>query len=101
LIFLNPHFFVIEDYGFLDTTSNNAAYDMVAQQILGKRRIVEGVGAGRLMSESDRQNTIDQLKQTTVEQDRNLLERETNPSLIAAYNYRIGVKNSLLKCDAI
>jgi len=91
----------LQDYGFLDTSSNNAAYDMVAQQILGKRRIVEGVGAGRLMSASDRQNTIDQLKKTTVEEDRNLLERETNPSLIAAYNYRIGVKNSLLKYDGI
>ena len=89
-----------EDYGFLDTSSNNVAYDMVAQQLLGKRRIVEGVGAGRLMSESDRQRTLDQLKQTTVEEDNNLLKGETNPSLVAAYNYRIGVKTALSKYDA-
>jgi hypothetical protein len=74
---------------------------MVAQQLLGKRRISEGVGAGRLMSEPDRQNTMDQLKQTTVEEDRNLLKGETNPSLVAAYNYRIGVKNSLSKYGGI
>ena len=77
------------------------AYDMVAQQLLGKRRLVEGAGAGRLMSESDRKNTIDQLKKTTVEEDKNLLTGETNPSLVAAYNYRIGVKNSLSKYDCI
>jgi hypothetical protein len=93
--YLSAIFSPSEDYGFLD--SSDAAYDMVAQQLLGKRRIAEGVGAGRLMSEPDQQNTMDQLKQTTVEEDRNLLKGETNPSLVAAYNYRIGVKNSLSK----
>ena len=90
----------LEDYGFLDTSNKNTAYDVVAQQLLGKRRVVEGIGAGRLMSETDRKNTIDQLKRTTVEDDKNLLKGETNPSLIAAYNYRIGVKNSLSKYDS-
>ena len=85
-----------KDYGFLDTSSNKMAYDIVAQQIMGKRRIAEGVGAGRLMSQVDRQKTLDQLKQTTIEEDRNLLQEETNPSLVSAYNYRIGVKNALL-----
>ena len=73
------------------------AYDMVAQQLLGKRRLVEGAGAGRLMTESDRKTTMEQLQQTTIEEDRSLLDGETNPSLIAAYNYRIGVKSSLSK----
>ena len=73
------------------------AYDMVAQQLLGKRRLVEGAGAGRLMPEADRQRTIDELKQTTVEEDKALLEGETDPSLVAAYDYRIGVKTSLAK----
>jgi len=91
----------LQDYGFLDTSDNNIAYDMVAQQLLGKRRVVEGVGAGRLMSESDRQNSMDQLKRTTVEEDKNLLKGETNPSLVAAYNYRIGVKNSMSKYGGI
>lgn len=91
----------LQDYGFLDTSNNNIAYDMVAQQLLGKRRIVEGVGAGRLMSGLDQQNTMDELKRTTVDEDRNLLKGETNPSLVAAYNYRIGVKNALSKYDGI
>lgn len=87
----------LQDYGFLDTSGNNMAYDIVAQQILGKRRIVEGVDAGRLMAEPDRQRALDALKQTTIEEDRALLENETDPSLVSAYNYRIGVKAALAK----
>lgn len=87
----------LQDYGFLDTSSNNVAYDMVAQQLLGKRRIVEGIGAGRLMSEVDRKRTMDELQKTTIEEDEKLLEGETNPSLVAAYNFRIGVKTALAK----
>uniref|UniRef100_A0A7S4AQB4 SET domain-containing protein n=2 Tax=Pseudo-nitzschia australis TaxID=44445 RepID=A0A7S4AQB4_9STRA len=87
----------IQDYGFLDTSDNNRAYDMVAQQLLGKRRIVEGVGAGGFMSESDRKKTLDQLKQTTIQEDENLLKGEKDTSLVAAYNYRIGVKKALSK----
>ncbi|OEU16495.1 SET domain-containing protein [Fragilariopsis cylindrus CCMP1102] len=89
----------LQDYGFLDTSSNNAAYNMVAQQLLGKRRIVEGIGSGYLMSESDRLRTIEQLNLTTLEDDMNLLEEEIDSSIIAAYNYRIGVKNALSKFD--
>mmetsp|Transcript_34590 Transcript_34590/g.81543 ORF Transcript_34590/g.81543 Transcript_34590/m.81543 type:complete len:452 (-) Transcript_34590:38-1393(-) len=87
----------IQDYGFLDTSGDNVAYDMVAQQLLGKRRIVEGVGAGRFMTETDRKQTLEQLKQTTLEEDENLLHGETDPSLVAAYTYRIGVKKALSK----
>ena len=72
---------------------------MVAQQLLGKRRIVEGIGSGYSMSESDRLRTIEQLNLTTLEDDMNLLEEEIDSSIIAAYNYRIGVKNALSKFD--
>jgi len=85
----------LQDYGFLDTSSNNEAYKMVAQQLIGKRRIVEGAGAGYFMSESDRLRTIKQLDLTTWEEDTNLLEKETDTSIIAAYNYRIGIKKFL------
>ena len=100
LLILDFSFF-LTDYGFLDTSSNSMAYDMVAQQLLGKRRLVEGAGAGRLMAEVDRQRTIEELKKTTVEEDKSLLEGESDPSLVAAYNYRIGVKTSLSKYGAL
>ena len=83
------------DYGFLDTSSNGVAYDMVAQQLLGKRRIVEGIGSGRFMSESDRARTLDRLGETSLENDERLLEETSDPSLAAAYSYRIGVKKAL------
>ena len=74
---------------------------MVAQQLLGKRRIGEGIDAGRLMTELDRQNTLEQLKKTKVDEDRKRLERETDPSLVAAYSYRIGIKDALSKYGAL
>jgi len=85
----------LQDYGFLDTSSNNEAYNIVVQQLLGKRRMVEGVGAGNFMSESDRLRTMEQLDLTTWEEDTYLLEKETDPSVITAYNYRIGIKKFL------
>ena len=87
----------IQDYGFLDSGSDEKAYDMVAQQLLGKRRIVEGVGAGRFISEKDRQDTMDALGQTTIEQDSKLLDNETDVSMRNALSYRIGVKKALAK----
>jgi len=54
--------------------------------------MVEGVGAGDFMSESDRLRTMEQLDLTTWEEDTNLLEKETDSSVITAYNYRIGIK---------
>lgn len=68
---------------------------MVAQQILGKRRIAEGTGAGRLMMESDRQRTLEKLNKTALEEDMVLLKGETDPAIVAAYNYRIGIKKAL------
>jgi hypothetical protein len=90
----------IQDYGFLDEGSDDKAYNLVAQQLLGKRRIVEGVGAGRFISEKDRLTTMDALNQTTIEQDSQLLATETDLSMRAALSYRIGVKQALARYDS-
>jgi hypothetical protein len=87
----------IQDYGFLDTSDNGKAYTMVAEQMLGKRRIVEGIGAGKLMSEPDVKRTLDALRSTTIEQDEKLLADTADPQLRAAYRYRLGVKKALSK----
>lgn len=87
----------IQDYGFLDTSDNAQAYTMVAQQLVGKRRIVEGIGAGKLMSEPDMQRTLDALRSTSIEQDEKLLADTSDPQMRAAYRYRLGVKKALSK----
>jgi hypothetical protein len=87
----------VQDYGFLDSGIDNTAFNMVAQQILGKRRILEGVGAGGLMMEADQERTMGQLRSTTMQQDEQLLETETDPTMRAAYKYRLGVKTALSK----
>lgn len=89
----------IQDYGFLDDGSDKKAYSMVAQQLLGKRRIVEGVGAGRFISEPDRMKTMEALSQTTIQEDIDMLSTETDPSMKAALTYRIGVKEALARYD--
>jgi SET domain len=85
----------IQDYGFLDTSDDAKAYTMVAQQLVGKRRIVEGVGAGKLMLRSDMERSMKTLQSTSIEEDRKLLEGATDPQLRAAYRYRLGVKEAL------
>jgi hypothetical protein len=88
----------LQDYGFLDESDDtNTAYQMVARQLLGKRKVLDGAGAGYFMSEPDIENTLEQLRSTTIEEDQKLLESETDPALCAAYNYRLGVKQSLSK----
>jgi len=85
----------IQDYGFLDMSDEAKAYTMVAQQLAGKRRIVEGVGAGKLMSQLDVERSMRELQSTNIEEDRKLLEDATDPQLRAAYRYRLGVKEAL------
>lgn len=85
----------VQDYGFLDIGSDGKAFVMVAQQLMGKRRLVEGVGAGQFISEADRTRALEELKRTTIEQDMELLEDETDASLAAAYSFRLGVKRAL------
>jgi hypothetical protein len=87
---------MIQDYGFLDV-GDDKAYIMDAQQLLGKRRVVEGVGAGRFMAKVDQDKTLDQLRSTTIDEDTAALEKETDPALRAAYSYRFGVKQALSK----
>jgi hypothetical protein len=84
----------LQDYGFLDST---IAYNIVAQQLLGKKRMLEGDSAGRTMSIIDRDATMEKLRQTTMKQDEELLEKETDPSLKSAIQYRLGVKKALSK----
>mmetsp|Transcript_4229 Transcript_4229/g.10528 ORF Transcript_4229/g.10528 Transcript_4229/m.10528 type:complete len:510 (-) Transcript_4229:232-1761(-) len=111
----------IQDYGFIDTTrsgsskkllmkdssvddndDNNvaAAFTMVAQELVGKRRAVEGASANRYLSQTDRTRSLDALSETTIEDDERLLADETDSSLISAYRYRIGVKRALSKLGA-
>ena len=84
----------LQDYGFLDS---EAAFNMVALQILGKRRVVEGVIAGRTMPASDREAAIESLQRTTVDEDKAMLLEETSSDMKAALQYRIGVKEALSK----
>jgi len=93
----------IQDYGFLDSGNDSVAYTMVAQQILGKRRIVEGVGAGRFMSEPDRQKTMEELNRTTIEEDTQLLESSAtaDPAIAASIRYRLGVKRALSQLSKV
>lgn len=96
----------LQDYGFLDASgkddgSGPAAYVMVAQDLLGRRRVVEGVGANRFLSEPDRKRSLEALQATTISHDAQLLnEEETDPRLVAAYSYRLGVKRALAKLGA-
>ena len=84
----------LQDYGFLDS---DAAFDLVAQQLLGKRRIVEGAGAGKNIAAVDMETTLDCLRTTTIGQDEALLEKETGPSVRSAIEYRLGLKRALAK----
>ena len=87
----------IQDYGFLDTSENNRAFTMVAQQIMGKRRLMEGAGSGRFMSAPDKELNLKALRSTSIEEDEQLLAASTQPDLRAAYQYRLGVKKALSK----
>jgi hypothetical protein len=96
----------IQDYGFLDDDDDdggneNPAYKMIAQQLLGKKRIVEGVGAGRFISEPNRRRTMEALNRTTAQEDAYMLQEEQDPSMRAALNYRIGVKKALSRYDSL
>ena len=84
----------IQDYGFLDS---EAAYNIVAQQLLGKQRILEGAGAGRTMSSVDREAAMEKMRQTTMAQDEDLLELGSDAALKSAIQYRLGVKKALSK----
>jgi hypothetical protein len=89
----------IQDYGFLDDDVNdNRAYNMIVQQLLGKRRIVEGVGAGRFISDADQRRAMSALNQTAIQEDADMLQTEQDTSMRAAISYRIGVKQALSRC---
>jgi hypothetical protein len=88
----------LQDYGFLDS---DPAYNIVALQLLGKRRLVEGASAGRTISVVDREATLEQLHSTTMKEDEEELADTTDPSVKAALTYRLGVKKALSKYIAM
>jgi len=85
----------LQDYGFLD--SDVGAFEMVAQQILGKRRILEGAGAGAFIKEADKEATLKKLRSTTMEEDRALLASTTDNAMRSAIEFRLAVKKALSK----
>jgi hypothetical protein len=85
----------LQDYGFLD--DHSMAYDIVAQELLGRRKIREGKRAGLTISEVDRERTLRALRTTTRSQDAALLETETNFQIRTAIRYRLDLKNALAK----
>lgn len=84
----------LQDYGFLDS---DVAFNIVAQQLLGKKRILEGANAGRTISSVDREAAMEMLRMTTVVQDHDLLEKESDSAMKSAIQYRVGVKQALSK----
>ena len=85
----------LQDYGFLDDES---AFNIVVQQLLGKRRVGEGATAGRSIAMVDRDATLEKLRSTTTEHDESLLDSTTS-ALRSAIQYRIGVKKALAKYE--
>ena len=86
----------IQDYGFLDPHKDG--FDIVAQQLLGKRRILEGANAGKTMLEADREEAIRLLRSTSTAEDSSLLETASRVGgLRSAIEYRLGVKKALSK----
>lgn len=85
----------IQDYGFLD--SDVGAFEMVAQQLLGKRRILEGASAGKTITEADREATLKKLRSTTMKEDMSILESATDSDIRSAVDFRLGVKRALSK----
>lgn len=81
----------LQDYGFLDADG----YDIVAQELLCKRRIREGGGSGRTFSVADRERSLNALRATTMKQDEDALVSEIDPAMITAIQYRLGLKKAL------
>ena len=85
----------IQDYGFLD--ADTGAYKIVAQQLLGKRRLMEGSSAGKTIMETDREATLKKLRSTTMEEDVATLESSTDNAMRSAVEFRLAVKQALSK----
>lgn len=86
----------LQDYGFLD--SDGGADKIVAQQLLGKRRLMEGASAGKTITEANREATLKQLRSTTMAEDASLLESMvTERGVRSAIAFRLAVKKALSK----
>eukprot|EP00978_Attheya_sp_CCMP212_P013353 scaffold33607_cov44-Attheya_sp.AAC.1 len=90
----------IQDYGFLDDSPHG--FDSVAQRLSGTapRRSSPQTEGGPLTSH-DRERSLTALQQTTLQQDKDLLEStESNQmpnDVRSAIEYRIGIKQALAK----
>lgn len=91
----------IQDYAFLD--ADPKAYDIVAKILTGRQRILEGKNIDRptLMPIAEREQAMEVLKQTTIDEDRKLLTDDAASSTAndvkSAIQYRLGVKLALQK----
>jgi hypothetical protein len=84
----------VQDYGFLDR-STPEGFRLVAQQLLGKVRIREGKFMNKLIPEEERDRTLQRLRESTTEQDEELLRTESDPQIRLAIEYRLGLKQAL------
>ena len=91
----------IQDYGFLD--DSDEAYQLVAQQLLGKIRIQEGANVGKFLPEEDREKALQALRATTMAEDKDALERasggddNSSMAVLSATDYRLRLKQALSK----
>ena len=98
----------LQDYGFLDTESPEG-FGLVTKQLVGTRYArAQGSAAASsfLHSDADRREALQALDATSLEQDEVDLLRlrhctpPTDPALLAALEFRIGVKKSLRDTSA-
>jgi hypothetical protein len=86
----------VQDYGFTDPSP--LSYDIVAQIVLGKRRVQEGSRAGRTLPPADQDASLAALRATTMREDATLLRApRSDPAVRSAIQYRLGVKKALSK----
>uniref|UniRef100_A0A7S1FT81 SET domain-containing protein n=1 Tax=Corethron hystrix TaxID=216773 RepID=A0A7S1FT81_9STRA len=91
----------VQDYGFLDDFGTGGdrtrGYDIVARQVVGTGRVMEGGGAGGYMPPTEQEACIAALKETTVEEDQKILEETEQEDMRMAVRYRIGLKEALTR----
>ena len=84
----------VQDYGFLDWADEG--YDIVARQLLGRQRVIEGGG----ITPTQRDEVIEKLKYSSQKEDEELLARGgMQIDEVSAVQFRLGVKKSLEKYE--
>lgn len=86
----------IQDYGFLDSFDDGTGYGIVAKQLVGKIKVMEG-GKG-FIPLADRDRALEALRATSIEDDKALLKSGgMSGSIRSALEFRVGVKKALAK----